>query len=159
MGVLNYLTGKKRSAAPPPRTLESLATVKHYPVLDARALIKLLGVGGKISSIRRHASVSPAMYESLYVPSLYRFIEAAQLQPASSNDHHAGLGGLITHTLEVVELAMSARRAYHLPSNTEPEQIAREEIAWTYGVFVAALLHDAGKLLTLTRLMPSSGKP
>jgi len=88
-------------------------------------------------------------YESL----IHRFIESAQLQPASATDHHAGLGGLVTHTLEVVQAAMASRRAYQLPINAPVEKIARDEMSWTYGVFIAAILHDAGKLLTLTKLI------
>lgn len=157
MGIATFLGFESKGAKARPQTLESLACVEHYPVLDARALIELLGVGGKISAIRSLAAVSPEQYERLYVPSIYRFLEAAQLQPASTTDHHAGLGGLITHTLEVIETAMMKRRAYHLPPNTDPELIAREEKTWTYGVFAAALLHDAGKLLTMTTLVPDNG--
>ncbi|PID63406.1 MAG: hypothetical protein CSB44_01950 [Gammaproteobacteria bacterium] len=141
-----------------PLTLESLATVSEYPVLDAKALVRLLNVGGKITAIARLAAITPDEFQRLYQPLLDRFIEAAQLQPASIADHHAGLGGLVVHTLEVVETAMSLRRGYLLPTNSDPERIRREELAWTYGVFVASILHDAGKCLTMTRLVPTNGE-
>lgn len=144
--------GKKN---PVPTTLQSLSDTNVYPVLTGEELTVLLGVGSHISAIKRHASVSPDMYVTHYEALIHRFMEAAQLQPASATDHHSGLGGLITHTLDVVESAMAMRRALVLPMNADVELIAREEMSWTYGVFVAAMLHDAGKLLTLTHLSPT----
>ena len=141
-----------------PLTLEALSRQSEYPILSAAELIGLLGVENRIRSIRRLAGVDGNAFNGLYQPALYRYIEAAQLQPASMADHHAGLGGLVVHTLEVVELSMKVRRELLLPENSAPEIIRREEHCWTYAVFVAALLHDAGKLLTLTRLRLNNGQ-
>lgn len=146
----------KFRASPP--SLEELSRQKEYPVLDFTGLVHLLGLENRIRSIRRLAGVDRESFDRLYQPALNRYLESAQLQPASMADHHAGLGGLIVHTLEVVELSMKARRQLLLPENSAPEIIRREEHCWTYAVFVAALLHDAGKLLTLTRLRLNTGQ-
>jgi len=145
-------------ARPPALTLERLRAETRYPILDAAQLVGLLGQDNRLRTIRRLASVDPEAFAQLYQPALDRYLECAQLQPASTVDHHAGLGGLAVHTLEVVELTMKERKQYLLPQNAAPEVIAREEHCWTYAVFAAALLHDAGKLLTLTRLKLDTGE-
>lgn len=146
-----------RFRASPP-SLEELSRQKEYPILDFTGLVHLLGLENRVRSIRRLAGVDRESFDRLYQPALDRYLESAQLQPASIADHHAGLGGLVVHTLEVVELSMKVRRQLLLPENSAPEIIRREEHCWTYAVFVAALLHDAGKLLTLTRLRLNTGQ-
>ncbi|MDC0434769.1 TraI domain-containing protein, partial [bacterium] len=100
--------------------------------------------GPRLVSIKKHSGCDEETFNELYLNPIYRFAEVCQLQPASAADHHSGLGGLLTHTLEVIDIAMSLRKAYHLPVNADTETVRREEPDWTYGVFVAALLHDAG---------------
>lgn len=124
----------------------------QLPILDAATLAQALGQTNRLRGLRRLVGVGAKQYEALYQAALERFMEAAQLQPASAVDHHAAWGGLIVHTLDVIERALRYRKQYLLPQNAGPERISEEEHAWTYGVFAAALLHDAGKLLTLTRL-------
>jgi len=72
-----------------------------------------------------------------------------QLLPASQAHHHAYPGGLIVHTLSVIEYAINERQKYTLPLASEPEVIEAQKNLWTYAVFVAALLHDIGKALTM----------
>ena len=143
---------------PPTLTLQSLSSAKQYPVLDGYGLTNLLNSGPRLVSIKKHSGCDEETFNELYLNPIYRFAEVCQLQPASAADHHSGLGGLLTHTLEVIDIAMSLRKAYHLPVNADTETVRREEPDWTYGVFVAALLHDAGKLLTLTRCVPHGFK-
>ncbi|MCF6231099.1 MAG: TraI domain-containing protein [Gammaproteobacteria bacterium] len=126
--------------------------LNHLPILSSGELIDLLGQNNRIRSIRRLAASNPEQFDALYQCAMDSFIEAAQLQPASTADHHASLGGLIIHTLEVIEISLRSRKQYLLPKNAGSERIAKEDHAWTYAVFAAALLHDAGKMLTLTRL-------
>jgi len=143
----------------------SIATFKmedadptRLPVLSAEALIDLLGLHNRLRGIRRLAAAGDAGFSQLYQPAISRFIESAQLQPASISDHHASYGGLIVHTLEVVEHALRARKEYLLPQNADSQLIRDEEHIWTYAVFAGALLHDVGKMLTLTRLVLPDGK-
>ncbi|MEE9493601.1 MAG: MobH family relaxase [Gammaproteobacteria bacterium] len=122
------------------------------PVLNARELVQLLGLDNRLRQIKRLASASDQHFSQLFLSAIDRYLEAAQLQPASMSDHHAGLGGLAIHTLEVVENAMRRRKGYLLPQHADPSQIRAEEQIWTFAIFAAALLHDAGKMLSLTRL-------
>lgn len=127
------------------------------PVLNAGALIKLLDQENRIQSIQQLSGIGQKHYSHLYKSVIDSFIESCQLVPASTSHHHAGLGGLIVHTLEVVERALRIRKDHELPQNTNPETIALQEHVWTYGVFIGAILHDAAKLVTNYRLVLSNG--
>lgn len=52
----------------------------------------------------------------------------------------------LDHVLYVSERALTIRQCYLLPENTPPEEIARRSDHWTYGVFLAAVLHDLRSL-------------
>ena len=94
-------------------------------------------------------------YTEMYQPALFRMIEATQLIPASASYHHTAPGGLITHTVAVIEYALEERTRHILPELSDVETQAREKHIWTYAVFAAAVLHDAGKLLTQQSLLLS----
>ncbi len=131
--------------------LEQLDESK-LPILTSVQLLTLLNQNNRIKSIKQLSGVGAEHYESLYKPMLDCFIECCQLVPASASHHHAGLGGLIIHTLEVIERALKIRKKHELPQNSEPELIAAEEHIWTYAVFIGAILHEAAKLITNYKL-------
>lgn len=159
-----YFFSKKKSLsqsfAGPARGLELAQIDPHrIPILRAEQIIHLLGLDPVIRSLRQLSCVSDKQFELLYRPVIERFIEAAQLVPASTAHHHAGLGGLVVHTLNVAERALKRRKRFELPQHAEPEVIAEHEHAWTYGVFVGAMLHDVGKLLANYCLKLDNRKP
>lgn len=143
-----------RSTAPD--RIESIDP-QSIPFLNFDQLIQLTNQTNRLRSIRRLVALDIKVYAALYEPALIRYVESAQLQPASEANHHAYLGGLIIHTLEVVEHALKQRQKYLLPKNAAAERILEEEHVWTYAIFAGALLHDAGKLLTLTRIRLPDG--
>lgn len=81
-----------------------------------------------------------------------------QLAPASTAHHHAGPGGLATHTIDVIDRALRQRKSFELPLNAGPEIIFEQEHYWTYAVFIGALLHDIGKMTTNTLIVLNNGK-
>jgi len=89
--------------------------------------------------------IPPDHFKILYEGVVVRFANYCQLMPASENHHHARLGGLLDHSLDVAVRALGIRRGYLLPPNKAPEVMARESDRWTFGVFMAALFHDIGK--------------
>lgn len=123
------------------------------PVLTFDQLIVLLGQDNRMRSIKQLTGVGADHFVFLYKPVIENFIEACQLLPASASHHHSGLGGLVVHTLEVIERALKIRKKHELPQNTDPEIIAAQEHVWTYGVFLGAILHDAAKLVTSYKLV------
>lgn len=153
---------KKLFNLPQPR---ALGTPQHAPVifneLDMRALpplrcntlLDLVGFDERLTQLYRTVGISESHFDVLYRRPVHAFAEAVQLAPASENNHHCGPGGLLKHTLEVTETALRIRKSYQLPLGGNPEDMAREEHHWTYGVFVACLLHDVGKILTRFQLV------
>lgn len=127
--------------------------LQQLPILSAPELVQACGYAPDLPELFRLVGVQEQHFDNLYRDSLYAFAEAVQLAPASESHHHAGPGGLLKHTLEVVHSALQLRKAYQLPRRGEPETIVAQEHAWTFGVFAAALLHDAGKVMSRSPLM------
>ena len=100
-------------------------------------------------------------FETYYRCVACQFAEFVQLMPASETHHHARLGGLLDHSLDVTERALAIRRSYLLPPNRPPEVVVCAADRWTYSVFLAALLHDVGKAATDLEvdLYDQSGRP
>jgi hypothetical protein len=80
------------------------------------------------------------------------------LAPASTAHHHAGPGGLATHTVDVIERALRQRKSFELPLNADSEIVFQQEHFWTYSIFIGALLHDIGKMTTSTLIVLNNGK-
>ena len=117
----------------------------RLPVLAAKTLIARLEAGSLIARIRDHSHASPDNFERHYATVIDRFLEFAQLLPASESHHHAQPGGMALHTLETVQHALQRRQGMMLPPGAPTEAQQRAQHRWTYAVFLAALLHDAGK--------------
>ena len=147
--MLKWLRKKKPTAAPSPDKLD----FDQLPVLSARALIDLTGQYSRLAHIRRIVQIDDATYQSLYQETLERFAVLVQLMPASQAHHHAVPGGMFVHTLEVLEIALTLRRQYKLPQFASEKQQEDERHLWTYAVFLATILHDVGKRLTLCRFI------
>lgn len=128
-------------------------------ILNADQLISLLCVENILRSIKRLVAISDVHWETLYLPAIEKFIEYSQLVPASIAHHHAGPGGLITHTLESLEISLQIRKTLVLPKFADPDQISKEAHIHTYAVFIAVLFHDIGKLSTTTIINLSNGLP
>lgn len=127
------------------------------PVLDANGLIQLTAQQGRLRNIRRIVKIDDKRYQILYQDVIEKYAELVQLMPASQAHHHAVPGGLFIHTLEVLELALTYRHQYKLPMFAPQEVQDKERYVWTYAVFVAVLLHDVGKRLTLCHFELDNG--
>lgn len=124
-------------------------TANVFPVLNAEALYTRLSLHNRLRGIRRKVAIDPQRFEAMYGKPIAKYCETVQLLPASQAHHHAYPGGLIVHTLSVIEYAINERQKYTLPLASEPEVIEAQKNLWTYAVFVAALLHDVGKAVTM----------
>jgi len=128
------------------------------PILSAPEIIEILHLQNKIKSIKQFTGVGDEYFAELYTPAINAYLETVQLAPASVAHHHAGIGGLAIHTMDVIHRALRQRKAFELPLNGGSEIIFAQDHYWTYAVFIGALLHDIGKLTTNTRLVLSNGK-
>ncbi len=126
---------------------------QQLPILSAKALFEQLKLDPAMNDWRSLAGMDNNVFDVLMLEPLYRFAEAVQLAPASEAHHHSGPGGLLKHTIDVVTIALKKRRGIQLPMGGSISDINRQRELWTYGVFVACLLHDIGKMSANTRLI------
>ena len=99
-----------------------------------------------LEHIWRRASLSRAQFADLYRQPIDRYAELVQLLPASQNHHHAHLGGMLDHGLEIVAYALKIRQTYLLPIGAPPESQSAQAEAWTAAAAYGALIHDLGKI-------------
>lgn len=148
--LLHFFTGK--TTAPASNTQNKKLDPHQLPPMTAPELIEYLALEHRIREIRRLSSVNDHYWTTLYQQAIDNAAELVQLMPASGSHHHAGPGGLLTHTIEVCANTMRIAKAYQLPLGVAPEDRARLEPVWRYGLFSAALLHDMGKTLALVQI-------
>ncbi|WP_248916031.1 MobH family relaxase [Pseudomonas moorei] len=99
-----------------------------------------------MENIWQRASLSRQQFIDLYRKPLERYAELVQQLPASENHHHAHLGGMLDHGLEIVAYALKIRQSYLLPIGAPPESQSAQAEAWTAAAAYGALLHDIGKV-------------
>ncbi|EXL06527.1 Relaxase [Brucella anthropi] len=145
------LLKRKRITAPPPK----LAAPTAWPAEKGKGLMRPEKAVTLLSTPRRQkllehiwqrTSLSRTQFTLLYRAPLERYAELVQHFPASESHHHAYLGGMLDHGLEIVAYALKLRQSRLLPSGTTPEDQAEQSEAWTAATAYAALLHDIGKL-------------
>lgn len=129
---------------------------KIHTAKSADKLIRELKLEPQIQRIKRSVSLQNKSFEVLYSPAINSFMELVQLMPASESYHHAENGGMIKHTLSVIEYAVHERRKHTLPIAGTPEEIESQKFLWTYTIFTGALLHDVGKVCTLVDFITQS---
>lgn len=99
-----------------------------------------------LEHIWQRTSLSRKQFAALYRAPLERYAELVQQFPASASHHHAYLGGMLDHGLEIVAFALKLRQSHLLPAGATPEDQAAQAEAWTAATAYAALLHDIGKI-------------
>lgn len=114
-------------------------------ILSADDLFARTGTQGLVETIRTRMGLSPDNYKNDVLPVLRNYAEYVQLIPASESHHHAQPGGLLIHTFEVVANALALRQGYKLPTGAAPEEQIQRAPVWSFGIMIAALLHDVGK--------------
>lgn len=105
----------------------------------------------QIAELRNELGYHEEDFQRIALPMVRRYFEWVHLLPASANHHHARLGGLALHGLDV---ATRAARATHNsvldfdPSYTTDLALrAKRRRLWPLAVASAGLTHDLGKVL------------
>lgn len=111
-----------------------------------------------LENIWQRASLSRTQFEELYLRPLKRYAELVQQIPASQNHHHAHLGGMLDHGLEIVAYALKIRQTYLLPIGAPPESQSAQAEAWTAAAAYGALIHDLGKIAVDVHIELECGK-
>ena len=117
-----------------------ITPMSAHTLLDTPLRQKLLSI------LWQKVSVSKDLFDKLYREPIERYAELVQNIPASENHHHAHLGGMLDHGLEVISFAAKLRQSYLLPPGAPPEEQSKQAEAWTSAIFYGALLHDIGKI-------------
>lgn len=99
-----------------------------------------------LQHIWQRTSLSRPQFQRLYREPIERYAALVQQFPASESHHHAYMGGMLDHGLEIVAFGLKLRQSYLLPIGAPPEMQAAQTEAWTAATAYAALLHDVGKL-------------
>ncbi|MFJ4089612.1 MobH family relaxase [Pseudomonas psychrophila] len=134
----------KRLKPPPPPTV---SVAKGYlPIESAHSLLAADHRRQLLDRIWQYTALSHAQFAQLYLNPIHRYAEQVQQLPASETHHHAYLGGMLDHGLELVACSLKLRQSYLLPTGAAPEDQAAQTDAWSAGIAYGALLHDIGKI-------------
>jgi len=98
-----------------------------------------------VSKLKLLSHVSNRVFDDLYLEVIKRYCEYVHQLPASENHHHARVGGLLRHGLEVAAGAYRRSNATLFAIDVGVEQRRVIEPAYQYASFLAGLLHDVGK--------------
>ncbi|WP_295551247.1 MobH family relaxase [uncultured Pseudacidovorax sp.] len=141
------------ASSSPPAVIEIAGSQPNWlRVLSGDQLLQLVRAQKALDEIERKSRLAKAVFERDCLAPLRRYAEFVQLMPASEAHHHAHVGGLLTHTIEMLLAAMTWRNGSMLPAGAPIEAIDAQRDEWTMVVFYAALLHDIGKPLTDLRI-------
>ncbi|MDX5298412.1 MAG: TraI domain-containing protein, partial [Gammaproteobacteria bacterium] len=144
---------KSRTTSVSPRAVVTQEVPLPSGLIAIRSPDQLLGhVDAFVSEIQALMVFPDDQFQALILPALRQFAALVQQLPASEAHHHAHAGGMLEHTCEVVVNALKLRRGLVLPPGTPAEALGAVRHAWTYGTFVAALMHDVGKPLVDQRV-------
>lgn len=130
-------------------SLSELEKTTVYPILTGAEIIELTNTQALIKAIENNSGFNKETFDSCVFPILEKLAQYCQLLPASESHHHAYLGGLFEHLLEVCLFALKQRSGKMLPTGVGVEVISAQRHIWTYAVLIGAVLHDIDKLKDL----------
>ena len=134
----------KRQKPPPPPTVN--VAEGYLSIESAHSLLAAEHRRQLLDRIWQYTALSHAQFIQLYLNPIHRYAEQVQQLPASETHHHAYLGGMLDHGLELVACSLKLRQSYLLPTGAAPEDQAAQTDAWSAGIAYGALLHDIGKI-------------
>jgi integrating conjugative element relaxase (TIGR03760 family) len=134
----------KRPKPSPPLTVS--VTEGYLPIESPHTLLAAVHRRQLLDRIWQYTALSHAQFTQLYLNPIHRYAEQVQQLPASETHHHAYLGGMLDHGLELVACSLKLRQSYLLPTGAAPEDQAAQTDAWSAGIAYGALLHDIGKI-------------
>ncbi|SET65778.1 integrating conjugative element relaxase, PFL_4751 family [Pseudomonas sp. NFR09] len=135
---------RKRQKPSPPLTVN--VAEGYLPIESAHSLLAAEHRRQLLDRIWQYTALSHAQFIQLYLDPIHRYAEQVQQLPASETHHHAYLGGMLDHGLELVACSLKLRQSYLLPTGAAPEDQTAQADAWSAGIAYGALLHDIGKI-------------
>ncbi|ANO35368.1 hypothetical protein A6E01_19330 (plasmid) [Vibrio breoganii] len=116
--------------------------------LDADSLLNTEYRQQLVFQIKECAGINDKLWNEFYMHVIKHLAIRFQAVPASESNHHSYKYGLLEHTLETALYAMRASMQYNYFPDKDEEKIQQLLPAFTYAVFVSAMMHDAGKAFT-----------
>lgn len=104
----------------------------------------------RLDRIHQRTSLPKAAFEQLFLVPLQRYATRVQQTPAQQ-ESYAYPGGLLHHSLALIESALCLRRSRLLPAGAAPEEQAQQAEAWSAALVYAVLLNE------LNTLAPTDG--
>jgi hypothetical protein len=104
----------------------------------------------RLDRIYQQTSLPKAGFEQLFRVPLQRYATQVQQTP-TRQESYAYPGGLLDHSLALIESALCLRRSRLLPAGAAPEEQAQQAEAWSAALVYAALLDE------LKTLVPTDG--
>lgn len=133
------------NAADALRPAPSWAPHDVLPVVGGARLLARPATAHLVRSIISKSGLSASNVERDLVPIIEAYAAFVQMLPASESHHHAQPGGLLQHTLEVVDFSLSYRRSYMLPLGAGAERVNELKHVWTMACILVSMFHDIGK--------------
>lgn len=134
---------------------------RYPPVVDgipALPVAEILAQQEDLLAQTRHLVEEISDWERWYVPIIERFADFVHLLPASEAHHHRGVGGLLTHSLEVGLYVMQEAYGKLYGLKLEPKDRREARHRWLLASYVGGLCHDLGKPLAVMRVTSPDGK-
>ncbi len=120
---------------------DTVSIMRHYQTHIAE-IKKYTDIGD-----HRKTEYGTSMFDELYTNVIRRYIEYIHMIPASEDHHHAQTGGLLVHSLEASIAALRYAKERKFVSTGMIDIDKQQEPVMHYCVWLAALLHDAGKIM------------
>ena len=154
--MLSLFRHKRQKPSPSP----TVSVAEGYlPIESAHSLLAAEHRRQLLDRIWQYTALSHAQFIQLYLNPIHRYAEQVQQLPASETHHHAYLGGMLDHGLELVACSLKLRQSYLLPTGAAPEDQAAQTDAWSAGIAYGALLHDIGKIAVDLQVERQDGSP
>lgn len=145
-----------------PRPSKTAASQHRYPPMvegiPALSVAAILAQHEDLLAQTKHLVEEVGAWERWYIPIIERFADFVHLLPASEAHHHRGVGGLLTHSLEVGLYVMEAAYSKLYGLKMEPKDRRQARYRWLLASYVGGLCHDLGKPLALMRVTAPDGK-
>ncbi|TKK04364.1 relaxase [Pseudomonas fluorescens] len=141
--MLSLFRHKRQKPTPPPTVNVADG---YLPIESSQSLLAAEHRRQLLDRIWQYTALSHPQFSQLYLNPIHRYAELVQQLPASETHHHAYLGGMLDHGLELVACSLKLRQSYLLPTGAAPEDQAAQTDAWSAGIAYGALLHDIGKI-------------
>lgn len=110
-----------------------------------------------IDRVKQASALSYDDFDTYILPVIHRYAEYVHLLPASEMDHHADLGGLFRHGLEVAFHASRRCEGKEFGLNEVPSVRKYQFFRWRACALIGGLLHDLGKAVIDVGAVDESG--